>query len=214
MYSVVNMVCYSEIIGNESLDAHFFLLLLGLLFFLLLHLRVLIPNFLHLTIHLGHFAPVDIGLLLKVLLPDISRRGSYAGLALVLDDPAYDKMGSTLFLVHDLLCHVLVDILAVLFVLVDDDEFGDIIGLEEVDAVESLEGGRDGGQVHHSGLVLLVIDRHLESNALTGILALSIELQVHHGHLHIVWVIEVLVQHVSYVLREADDELVLRLENA
>lgn len=200
--------------GNESLDAQLLLLLLGLLFFLLLHLRVLISDPLHLTIHLRHLPPVDIRLLLVILLPNISRRSGYTRLALVLNHLSYDKMGGTLFLVHELLCHVLVDILAVLLVLVDDNEFGYIIGLEEVDAVQSLEGGGDGGQIHHSGLVLLVIDRHLEGDALTDIFALSIELQIHHGHLHPIGVVEVLVQHIGYVLREADDELVLRLENA
>lgn len=78
-----------------------------------------------------------------------------------------------------LLRHILIDIFAVLLVLMDDDHFGDVIRLEEVNAVYGFEGGAYSGEVHHCSFVLLTVDSDFQGNSTTDVSSLSIQIHLY-----------------------------------
>lgn len=96
----------------------------------------------------------------------------------------------------------------------DDDHFGDVIRLEEVNAVYGLEGRAYGGEVHHCGFVLLTVDSDFQGNSATDVSSLSIQIHLYRGHFAVLRVVEVLVYHLGNIFREANHKLVLRLEDA
>lgn len=120
----------------------------------------------------------------------------------------------TLLLIHDLLSHILIDILAVFFVLVHNYKLRDVIRLEEIDSVECFESGRDSRKVHNCCFEFLVIDCHFKSYALTHILALPVQFQLDNWHLTTVRIVEVFFDETGHVLGETNDKLILSLEDA
>lgn len=187
---------------------HLLLLLLGLLFLPLLHLRVVVTYLLHLRVHLGHLPPLDVRFLLEVLLANVSRGGGDARLAFVTHH-------TLLVTVHYLLRHVLVNAVAVLLRLVNHDHLTDVVRFEEIYAVDRLEGRTHSRQVHYRGLERLPVHAHPEADSrVSNCLALAIELHVDLGHGIVIGVAEVQFDLFCDMFGKANDELVLRLKYA
>jgi hypothetical protein len=91
----------------------------------------------------------------------------------------------------------------------DDDHFGDVIRLEEVDAVDGFKGGAYGGEIHHCSFVLLAVDSDFQGDSSTDVSSLSIQIHLDRGHFAVLRMVEILVYHLCNVFREANHKLIL-----
>lgn len=97
--------------------------------------------------------------------------------------------------------------------LVYDDHLADIVGLEEINTINSLEGRTDCGKVHNCSFVGLPIDSYFESYSITGSsLSLTIQLHFDLGHNVTLGIVEILLNTFRYLLRKTNHKLILRLK--
>lgn len=163
------------------------------------------PDFFHLPIDFCNFLEIDFWPNFVVVLLDKFGGFCQPRLHLVLKDLA--------IFIKELFRFIFSDVFLVLVLIVNNNNFRDVVGLEKIDLIQSLECRWDGGKLHYCRLICFVVNVDLKAKSRVNFKSGWIDLDLYSRNIFAVGWVEICIELLCDVLRKTYDHLVLGLED-